>query len=104
MFRVPNQYRIKKGAMASTVADGNNGAFQIPHPKISGYFFMVIATDGTAIRELDQEDKELAIWEHVSVHIDSKDRVVDRCPTWQEMCFIKDIFWEKSDCVVQYHP
>lgn len=37
-------------------------------------------------------------WEHVSVSLPH------RCPTWGEMCRVKDLFWEKSACVVQYHP
>ena len=37
-------------------------------------------------------------WEHVSVSLP------DRCPTWDEMCFIKDLFWNSDECVVQYHP
>jgi hypothetical protein len=37
-------------------------------------------------------------WEHVSVSRK------DRCPTWEEMCQIKDLFWDDTDCVVQYHP
>lgn len=37
-------------------------------------------------------------WEHVSVSLP------DRCPTWEEMCFIKSLFWNEEDCVVQYHP
>ena len=30
--------------------------------------------------------------------------LVDRCPTWQEMCGVKRRFFEPEDCVVQYHP
>jgi hypothetical protein len=37
-------------------------------------------------------------WEHVSVSTSS------RCPTWDEMCWIKDLFFEKHETVVQYHP
>lgn len=37
-------------------------------------------------------------WEHVSVSLSR------RCPTWEEMCIIKDIFWDDEECVVQYHP
>lgn len=37
-------------------------------------------------------------WEHVSVSY--KNRV----PTWDEMCKIKDMFWNDDECVVQYHP
>ncbi|MCR4532718.1 hypothetical protein NUV62_17465 [Acinetobacter venetianus] len=37
-------------------------------------------------------------WEHVSVSLPA------RCPTWEEMCFIKSLFWGEDDCVIQYHP
>ncbi len=37
-------------------------------------------------------------WDHVSVS--RKDRI----PTWEEMCFVKDCFFDPEDCVVQYHP
>ena len=37
-------------------------------------------------------------WEHVSVC------PANRLPTWDEMCLVKDIFWNKDECVVQYHP
>jgi hypothetical protein len=39
-------------------------------------------------------------WEHVSVSVPGN----ARCPTWEEMCFIKDTFWNDEDCVVQFHP
>ena len=28
----------------------------------------------------------------------------NRCPTWDEMCLVKDIFWQDDECVVQFHP
>ncbi|MCL2136826.1 MAG: hypothetical protein FWH40_04810 [Coriobacteriia bacterium] len=37
-------------------------------------------------------------WEHVSVSRPS------RCPTWEEMCLVKDMFWDEEECVVEYHP
>jgi len=37
-------------------------------------------------------------WEHVS--IDGKKRM----PTWDEMCDLKDMFWEEDECCIQYHP
>jgi len=37
-------------------------------------------------------------WEHVSVS------ARDRCPTWDEMCWVKDIFWHENETVIQYHP
>ena len=38
-------------------------------------------------------------WEHVSVELSAR-----RLPTWEEMCFIKDIFWDEEEMVVQIHP
>lgn len=37
-------------------------------------------------------------WEHVSVSL------ADRCPTWDEMCHVKAVFWQPQECVMQLHP
>ena len=37
--------------------------------------------------------------EHVSISLCAR-----RLPTWEEMCFIKDIFWDDEEEVVQIHP
>lgn len=37
-------------------------------------------------------------WEHVSVSYRK------RCPTWEEMCRVKDMFFGPEEVVVQYHP
>lgn len=37
-------------------------------------------------------------WDHVSVSL------VNRCPKWDEMCFVKDFFFHPDECVIQYHP
>jgi len=37
-------------------------------------------------------------WDHVSVSYKN------RCCTWEEMCMIKDIFFNENECVVQFHP
>lgn len=86
MFHVPEKFRIKSGAghLNSEESHGNNGLFRVESLKLKRTL-QVIASDGEG-------------WEHVSV----SDTV--RCPTWFEMCFIKDLFWDDSDCVVQYHP
>jgi hypothetical protein len=41
-------------------------------------------------------------WEHVSVHV--VEYSLQRTPTWNEMCQVKDIFWGPEECVVQFHP
>ena len=81
-FTVPEKYRIKSGPLASNESYGNNGAFWVKTKKC---VFTVIASDQIG-------------WEHVSVSLPS------RCPTWEEMCFIKSLFWSEDDCVIQYHP
>ena len=48
-------------------------------------FLHVLASDGLE-------------WEHVSVSMP------DRCPSWNQMCFIKDMFWDEDDTVIQIHP
>jgi hypothetical protein len=42
------------------------------------------------------------LWEHVSVSVRVPGET--RCPTWEEMCEIKDMFWDKDETVIQYHP
>lgn len=37
-------------------------------------------------------------WDHVSVSF------TNRCPTWEEMCKIKDMFFQDDECCVEYHP
>jgi hypothetical protein len=37
-------------------------------------------------------------WDHVSVSLPH------RCPTWEEMCWVKDLFWPSEETVLQYHP
>lgn len=82
-FHVPNKYRIRDGRLGSTDEMGNNGAFEIKLKHSQVVF--VIAGDGLG-------------WEHVSVSRQ------DRCPTWEEMCQVKDLFWDGEDCVIQFHP
>lgn len=84
MFKVPNDMRLKTGALASTDADGNNGVFKCC---FEGRSYLVQASDG-----MD--------WEHVSVSIIG----AKTPPRWNAMCYIKNLFWDAEDCVVQYHP
>lgn len=46
----------------------------------------------------DDDDEASGGWEHVSV---STRR---RTPNWTEMCFVKDLFWDEEECVMQLHP
>jgi hypothetical protein len=77
-----NKYR--KELFKGNLGDEHNGVFLIP---IENKNFFVIASDG-----MD--------WEHVSVSINN----VDRCPKWNEMCKIKEMFFEDDEVVMQLHP
>lgn len=37
-------------------------------------------------------------FEHLSVSTPVK------CPTWEQMCFMKDIFWDEEEVCMQLHP
>ena len=39
-------------------------------------------------------------WDHVSVHVFGE----KRCPTWEEMCAVKDLFFRDDEVVMQLHP
>lgn len=60
----------------------NYGYFVIPHNK---NILHVIVSD------------ELG-WDHVSISLEN------RCPTWDEMSYIKTLFFKDNETVVQYHP
>lgn len=81
----------KFGKYASSKHDGNNGFFAIPMRTLGGRgtkkTFKVMISDQMG-------------WDHVSVSIVD----VDRCPTWEEMCDVKRLFFKPDECVVQFHP
>ena len=78
--------RVLEGEYASQHGD-RFGAFFLVHPRTDARL-KVLASDGT----------DEIPWDHVSVSCKI------RCPTWEEMAWVKDCFWDKEECVVQYHP
>jgi hypothetical protein len=83
-----NKYRLRTGAYKSDDSFGNTGAFQIKVYSTGKFLFLnVISTDG-----------ESDGWEHVSVSLPT------RCPTWEEMNNIKNLFWGEEETVIQFHP
>jgi hypothetical protein len=77
--------------LGSDSSYGNNGFFIIPHYRITDYELRCQVSDGMG-------------WEHVSVTVAKKGKDAQRCPTWEEMCHLKEIFWGGGECVVQFHP
>jgi hypothetical protein len=74
MLRFPTENLVEQGV------DGGMYIF-----KICGQKLRVIASAGLG-------------WDHISVSHKK------RCPTWHEMCRIKDIFFDDEDIVLQFHP
>jgi hypothetical protein len=73
------QYRL---LAFSSRDDGNNGAFIVP---FEGRELKVIVSYGMN-------------WDHVSVSLPN------RTPNWEEMSFIKDLFFDENETVIQFHP
>src|SRR4051812_18832968 len=65
----------------------NSGAFLVPSPCAATNRLRVIAADGLG-------------WDHVSVSVDG----VSRCPHWEEMCAVKQLFFRDDEVVMQLHP
>lgn len=95
MKNTPNvqaeRYRIRSGQLATNSKDGNNGGFRVPQK--NGPDLLVIISDGQ-----HPADPYHGSWEHVSVSTST------RCPTWDEMSRIKDLFFREDEVVVQFHP
>ena len=83
-----NKYRHTEGEKQFYGISGNheNGMFIIPHPfkQANAQPLCVIASIGMG-------------WEHVSVSLPT------RCPTWEEMDFIKRMFFKPNEVVMQLH-
>jgi hypothetical protein len=67
------------------------GLFSVKH---NGVLLNIVASDA---------DGEIE-WEHVSVHVLDPVFRKQRIPNWLEMCFVKELFWDDDEVVVQFHP
>ena len=65
---------------------GRTGRFMLQGP--CGCRLQVLSDDGSRTG-----------WEQVSVST-----LRHRSPNWSEMCFVKDLFWDEEECVIQFHP
>lgn len=81
------KYRVKSGFFKSNEGDQ------------FGLFFIPYGVGKTPLKVLCAPfDHPFNGWEHVSVSLPK------RCPTWEEMSFVKDLFWDETEVVVQFHP
>jgi len=89
-FEFLEKYRLVKGPMKTSAGD-DYGFFSIP------YKANTLRVMASPMRD-DRENNDLTKWQHVSVSLKN------RCPNWQEMCFVKDLFFGEEETVVQFHP
>jgi hypothetical protein len=75
-----NLYRVRNGLLASDDGLGKTGAFRVGSLNILAFF------------------PDPHGWEHVIVSRS------DHTPSWEEMCEVKDLFWDAEAVVWQYHP
>lgn len=79
------KYRANHPAFGRTPYGVNQGFFQMGRLRIM--------SSGSA-----SSNPEAQGWEHVSVSLEH------RCPTWDEMAAVKDLFWRDDETVIQIHP
>jgi 4-amino-4-deoxy-L-arabinose transferase-like glycosyltransferase len=84
-------YRHNNQIVPFVANDKSGGWFKLPHYSLKNIFFNALANKG--------ED-----WEHVIVTVFEQGKRPERCATWEEMCYIKAIFWEDDQAVMQIHP
>lgn len=81
--------RKTDASLWSSNPGAHHGVFYLSRVRTN---FVVIASSG---------DDEIP-WEYVSARaIDYKG---ERVPTWEEMCWLKSLFWDDEECVIQFHP
>lgn len=90
-----NKFRNREHPQLKSTDDiGMNGCFAIPLG-LAVYAVCIVA-----------EGNDQIPWEHVSAHIRMKQngKWRMRCPTWREMCMLKEIFFKPTEACMQLHP
>jgi len=77
------KYRASHPRLPSSQFGDDYGYFEVPRE--TGLLRVISSGNGEP-------------WEHVSISLE------DRTPTWEEMCFVKDLFWGPEETVIQFHP
>lgn len=90
-MKFPERYRHEHPFIPLVSNDNELGFFRIVHPELNNHIFNVIANNGS-------------MWEHLAITLRELHKRPIRCPYWEEMCFIKNLFWDKEEAVMQLHP
>ncbi len=86
MFKYPEKYRFSTKSFPSNANEPGSFLLRFKDKKKKEWVnLLCIASDSYG-------------WEHVSVSL------INECPRWDHMCYVKDHFWDPEDVVIQYHP
>lgn len=89
-MKFPNQYRWHNAPHGYRSSDPDPfGLFRIPQ------------NGRQRALKIMADDGEDSGWEHVSVSLMES---ANRCPSWEEMCLVKSLFWDDEETVIQFHP
>jgi hypothetical protein len=94
-MKFPEGRRVVRGDLATKPGDPG-GVFLLKNG--GGVIFRCIVTSGDAA----PIGHPAWGWDHVSVTVMNSPS--NRCPKWEEMCWIKEQFWDPEDAVMQLHP
>lgn len=78
-------HRVDSGPLSSDSSYGNNGAFELTYNDV--LLVIIASSDG--------------VWDHVSVHTVGRDG--SQTPTWDEMDYVRKLFFRGDEWVIQYH-
>lgn len=84
--------RLQNSPFVSTPGEFD-GAYSVAMPG-QARRICIIASNGVS-------DNPAMSWQHVSVSFGS---VSTKTPSWEIMCWVKDLFWDPEDPVMQLHP
>lgn len=68
-------------------------AFKTEHPLGMNYY--LVPFQGRYLSVIADSKQG---WDHVSISL------TNRNPNWDEMCFVKNLFWNKDEMAIQFHP
>jgi hypothetical protein len=94
---VVQQGRDTAGIFRSTPQNGANGRFVLVCPA-TGRMLLVLASSGADWTRCGLPGEP---WEHVSVSILGR---THQTPAWPEMDFVRGLFWNDDETVIQFHP
>lgn len=83
------KFRMRAGPLRSDSTYGNNGAFIIPSPHQPDVLLCIVSDGGG--------------WDHLSAHGESGGGQMFT-PSWDDMAFLKELFFEDDEVVMQLHP